>query len=546
MSEPAPQPPAERPPSLSMVEYLDQALRDPKITADKLGMILEYFKEREIDWRRRRYDEDFFALQGALKGIKRNRENKETKSAYADQHLIDFELQPLCQEYGFGLSFEPCEGPRENHVYMRAHISHRDGDKRVFGPIAIPYDTTGPKGARNKTDTHGAGSAYTYAQRYTCARIFWLRFGEDDDGNAAGGLDNEPPPPPPSPPLTPTAAENTWLGKVERALIDMRDDPPRYLGRLKAACEKVENIATLQALEKLPIFLQMRQKAPPPSRVEIDSYVQLARTRLMKARDVVDENDNKPAAKSESQKPSDFKATLISAWGEVVGDFTDPRKYAEALIDEWRKVSEPEQRALIEHNADGIHDCNAVLQPKDPLVEGWAQNAKQEGGDSGETRPPPLPHEPVRPIIERGRAMWTSWPRLLLDDMAGVDAVDLLDWLEVQREVLAEAPHTQRALVLSVLIGHLEERSVSVPDWVPGLVSEDDDAWAEKQIKFLKGLTATPEGRSAFRLRVNEEAVATTMGRLRREKPSLFAKVRNAMQAADRRLPKTPKGGQPS
>ena len=45
----------------------------------------------------------------------------------------------------------------------------------------------GIKGMQNKTQIHGEGSSFSYAQRYLTKLAFNLRIeGEDDDGNKAG------------------------------------------------------------------------------------------------------------------------------------------------------------------------------------------------------------------------------------------------------------------------------------------------------------------------------------------------------------------------
>jgi hypothetical protein len=49
----------------------------------------------------------------------------------------------------------------------------------------VPIDNKGPKGAQNKTDTHGFGSALSYGRRYLKLLIFDIAT-TDDDGRAAG------------------------------------------------------------------------------------------------------------------------------------------------------------------------------------------------------------------------------------------------------------------------------------------------------------------------------------------------------------------------
>jgi hypothetical protein len=371
---------------MPLVEFLHNALTNPDIDAAKVALLLGAYEKREDDWRRRRYNEAFFALQGELKRIQKNKTNPDTHSAFADTEIIDRQLHPLCQMHGFTVSYDPVEGPNETRVYMRALVAHKDGYERIYGPISIPYDNTGPKGAQNKTMTHGAGSAYTYAQRYLAARIFNLRFGKDDDGNEASSRSadarqderrtgngpmreyvrsedfnrpkqekgrtqgqNKPP------------VEETWIASVERRISEAADNPSRLDVVGKAALEiKSEDDITL--MRRSPPIKELAKL--PDNLPRIQAFLAAARLRISR----------------QTERPSTQQQARAVAsgpfWAEVEdpgtgdllgGPFDNEVEFAQFFVDTWEPRKDAQ--AFARHHAKALMlarknpDAKRILEP---------------------------------------------------------------------------------------------------------------------------------------------------------------------------------------
>jgi hypothetical protein len=137
--------------------------------------------EREAE---RTFNVAMRGAQDAIKPVLKNRKNKETHSSYADLEQISKLIDPVIHEQGFSLSFGTADCPYPNHYRVTCAVSHTGGFTRNY-QADVPIDNKGPKGAQNKTDTHGFGSALSYGRRYLKLLIFDIAT-TDDDGRAAG------------------------------------------------------------------------------------------------------------------------------------------------------------------------------------------------------------------------------------------------------------------------------------------------------------------------------------------------------------------------
>ena len=126
------------------------------------------------------------AAQIEMGRVKANKDNKQTKSKYADYAKLDQVLRPIYTKHGFALSFDT--EAAQSGVVVVAHVS-RSGFSRDY-KIPMPTDGKGPQGGDVMTKTHATGAAMTYGMRYLLKMIFNVAIGEDDnDGNeAAPGL----------------------------------------------------------------------------------------------------------------------------------------------------------------------------------------------------------------------------------------------------------------------------------------------------------------------------------------------------------------------
>jgi|SRR5580658_4289503 hypothetical protein len=123
-------------------------------------------------------------IQDKLKPIVKRGKNEQTNSKYATADAIDREIEPLIQQEGMTLTFEPEASAQPLMIRVVGVLSLGAYSRRY--PLEMPTDGQGPKGGGVMTRTHATGSAIAYGIRYLKRMIFNLQL-KDDDGNAAGG-----------------------------------------------------------------------------------------------------------------------------------------------------------------------------------------------------------------------------------------------------------------------------------------------------------------------------------------------------------------------
>lgn len=114
------------------------------------------------------------AFSGEVKSIAHDATNPHFKSQYTSlDHMID-ETKPILQKHGLTVMQFP--GGDGEKITVRTMILHETGEWIETEPLTLrPV----------KLDPQGAGSAITYARRYSYAAALSLSLGDDDDGNAA-------------------------------------------------------------------------------------------------------------------------------------------------------------------------------------------------------------------------------------------------------------------------------------------------------------------------------------------------------------------------
>lgn len=118
--------------------------------------------------------------QGEIKNATKSSDNPYFKSKYADlAEVLNVAREPLAKN---GLSImQANEGVANGYMSVTTLLLHSSGQY-------IKATGTFPVG---KQDPQGAGSALTYARRYSLAAMLGIAQ-EDDDGNTACGKQNEP------------------------------------------------------------------------------------------------------------------------------------------------------------------------------------------------------------------------------------------------------------------------------------------------------------------------------------------------------------------
>lgn len=118
--------------------------------------------------------------QGEIKNAAKSSDNPYFKSKYADlAEVLNVAREPLAKN---GLSImQANEGVANGYMSVTTLLLHSSGQ-------FIKATGTFPVG---KQDPQGAGSALTYARRYSLAAMLGIAQ-EDDDANAACGRQNQP------------------------------------------------------------------------------------------------------------------------------------------------------------------------------------------------------------------------------------------------------------------------------------------------------------------------------------------------------------------
>lgn len=167
-----------------ILNVIARAASDPKTDVDKLERLLA-MQERVLQ---RAAEQSFNVAmreaQEEMGPVLKNRENKETRSTYADLEQVSKLMDPFIHKHGFSMSFGTADCPYPNHYRVTCDVSHTGGFSKPY-QADVPIDNTGPKGSQNKTLTHGFGSALSYGRRYLKLLIFDVAT-TDDDGRAAG------------------------------------------------------------------------------------------------------------------------------------------------------------------------------------------------------------------------------------------------------------------------------------------------------------------------------------------------------------------------
>ena len=121
-------------------------------------------------------------VQAAVKHVRADLENPQTRSRYASYAKLDSALRPIYSREGFSLSFDTQPDATPDVVRVVCYVS-RSGHTRTYS-IPMPADGKGAKGGDVMTKTHAMGAATAYGMRYLLKMIWNVAVGEDDtDGN---------------------------------------------------------------------------------------------------------------------------------------------------------------------------------------------------------------------------------------------------------------------------------------------------------------------------------------------------------------------------
>lgn len=125
-------------------------------------------------------DEALFALQGLLRGVKKDSKNPHFKSNYASLEQVTDTIRPHMQELGLYWLQMPGKIV-DGAIEVTTRITHAESGAKIEFTMEMPLA---------KRDPQGAGSSLTYAMRYSLMAALGLP-PTDDDAETAIDRNNE-------------------------------------------------------------------------------------------------------------------------------------------------------------------------------------------------------------------------------------------------------------------------------------------------------------------------------------------------------------------
>jgi len=183
------------------------------------------------------------AFNGEVKSISHDSTNPHFKSQYTSlDHMID-ETKPILHKHGLTVMQFP--GGDGEKITVRTMILHDSGEWIETEPLTLKPV---------KLDPQGAGSAITYARRYSYAAALSLSLGDDDDGNAAstGPAQASRPAAPPSAPRTsqPPAGNAMISGAQINYCHKLKNDKHIHDDDFRRMIEEISGQESLKELSK--------------------------------------------------------------------------------------------------------------------------------------------------------------------------------------------------------------------------------------------------------------------------------------------------------
>lgn len=127
----------------------------------------------------------FVAAYAAMGAVRKDRTNPHFRSKYATMGSIDEVVRPALSEHGLALLHRFVR--RDGAAWCEAVAVHSEG-----GEVAVEVPAPGI----DDSNPQKAGSAMTYARRYSTLALFGLATDDDDDGNGSAPNRGRQGPPP--------------------------------------------------------------------------------------------------------------------------------------------------------------------------------------------------------------------------------------------------------------------------------------------------------------------------------------------------------------
>ena len=272
------------------------------------------------------------------------------------------------------------------------------------------------------------------------------------------------------------------------------------------------------------------------------------------------EQERQQAPATEAAAPQ-FEAVLYAADGQAVGDgviYADPAEYARDLEVLHRATFPADRQALLEHNADGIEDASTAAV---------AAAATILAALDGNERPEAPAVVAVEVPVVRNRPSWSGWLEALKAAQADLEPETAPAWIEAQRPAVESALPSAKLQAVRLLHATAKRLSLPLPAWFAtvvvaeepptpvttaekiaeieqagddiGIASEvvitppaeakrdRDDIWADD---FLGAINSETTDAAVVGL-CRYQSTVTVMERLKREKPDLYRRVFDGIDA---------------
>lgn len=178
-------PPKQEIVSGGLLSVIERAARDPNVDIDKMERLFQMQERVQERQDNADFNEALRCAQAEMPAIFKANKNETTRSTYTQLEDLNAAVNPVMTRHGFSFSFGTAVSHLDGHYRVICDLSRGPVTRQYFADV--PIDNTGMKGTKNKTDTHGFGSAMSYGRRYLKLMIADIST-TDDDGNRANAV----------------------------------------------------------------------------------------------------------------------------------------------------------------------------------------------------------------------------------------------------------------------------------------------------------------------------------------------------------------------
>lgn len=198
-------------------------------------------------------------VQGAVDGVAKTATNPHFKKTYASLESVVDAIREPCQAAGLVVMQAP-GAFKDGAIAVETMIAHAESGEWIRSTLELPLEKTGPQ---------GAGSAITYAERYSLMALFNLP-PVDDDGNDASRR--------PEPPQDTSRSIQRSIPNPN--ILTTFDKLAEAMGYAVRKCGSVD---ALEALREDPKFKADFKNLPPALQATVGEVIKTMRAQFERA-----------------------------------------------------------------------------------------------------------------------------------------------------------------------------------------------------------------------------------------------------------------------